>query len=82
MNIPRLKRIKISSEQELRSWLAKNSECEQKVMIITCNAKSRDKHVSSNNVRSALGKTGWVAGRSYTLDGNLIGHVISNNQPS
>ncbi|MEO1189232.1 MAG: hypothetical protein AAFW60_09165 [Pseudomonadota bacterium] len=81
MIIPKLKRIKVSSEQELRNWLAKNSERKQEVMIVTCNAKSRDKHISSDKVRDTLGEVGWVAGRSYTLDGNLVGHVISNNQP-
>jgi hypothetical protein len=77
MIIPKLKRIKVSSEQELRNWLAKNSEHKQEVMIVTCNKKSRDKHVGSERVRDALSENGWVAGQSYTLDGNLVGHVVS-----
>ena len=78
MIIPKLKRIKVSSEQELRNWLAKNSEHKQDVIIITCNSKSRDKHVSSNQVRHALSESGWAAGQSYTLDGNLVGHIASH----
>jgi hypothetical protein len=64
MMIPKLKRIKVSSEQE--------------VMIVTCNKKYRDKHVSSDQVRDALSENGWAAGQRYTLDGNLVGHVVSH----
>lgn len=78
MIIPKLKRIKVSSEQELRNWLAKNSEHEQEVMIVTCNKKSRDKHISSDQVRNALSENGWAASQSYTLDGNLVGHLVSH----
>lgn len=81
MIIPKLKRIKVSSEQELRNWLAENSERKQEVMIVTCNKKSRNKHVSSDQVRNVLSENDWndwAAGRSYTLDGNLIGHVVSH----
>ena len=78
MIIPKLKRIKVSSEQELRNWLARNSEHEQEVMIVTCNKKSREKHVSGGQLRSALGDHGWTAGTSYTLVGNLVGHVVSH----
>ncbi|AXI45583.1 hypothetical protein C1J03_05755 [Sulfitobacter sp. SK012] len=77
--IPKLRRIKISSVQELKNWLAKNSKLEQEVMIVTCNKQSRDKHVSSDQVRDALSANGWTAGQSYTLDGNLVGHVASHN---
>ena len=74
----KLKRIKVSSEQELRNWLAKNADRQQEVMIVTCNKKSREKHISSAQVRDALGASGWVAGRTQTLVGNLLGHVISH----
>ena len=77
MNLPKLKRIKVSSEKELRQWFAKNSEHGQEVMIITCNKKSRDKYVSGDQVRAAVREYGWAAGRSYTLVGNLEGHVVS-----
>lgn len=78
MIIPKLKRIKVSSDEELRNWLTKNYEHEQEVMIVTCNKKSRDKHVSNDQVRAALSENGWTAGQSYTLDGNLVGHVVSH----
>ena len=78
MIIPKLKRVKVSSELELRNWLAKNAAVPQEVMIVTCNKASRDKHISSEQVREALGKHGWTAGRSYTLAGNLDGHVVSH----
>ncbi|MEP5760573.1 MAG: hypothetical protein ABJ327_14920 [Litoreibacter sp.] len=77
MLVPKLKRIKVSSEQELRNWLAKNTDHEKEVMIVTCNKKSRDKHISSDQVRNALSANGWACGKSYTLDGNLTGHVVS-----
>ena len=76
MIIPKLKRIKVSTEQELRRWLRKNSERPQEVMIVTCTKKSPDKHISSDQVRRAAGGSGWAAGRSYTLDGDLVGHVV------
>ncbi|SMX42420.1 hypothetical protein [Actibacterium lipolyticum] len=82
MIIPKLKRVKVSSELELRNWLNKNSEQQQEVMIVTCNKKSRDKHISSDQVRDALSENGWTAGQSYTLDGNLVGHVASHTRLS
>lgn len=78
MSIPNLKRIKVSSEQELRNWLAKHPDQEQSIMLVTCNKKSRDKHVSREQVRDALVEHGWADGPRYTLKGNLIGHVISH----
>lgn len=78
MIIPKLKRVKISSLLELRNWCAKNSTHQQEVMIVTCNKKSRDKHISTNQVRDTLSENGWTVGQSYTLDGNLVGHVVSH----
>ncbi len=77
MAIPNLKRIKVSSEQELRNWLAKQSDQEQNLMLVTYNEASRDKYVSREQVRDALIEHGWAAGTRYTLNGNLLGHVIS-----
>ncbi len=76
---PNLKRIKVSSEQELVNWLAQNSGGQQDVMIVTCDKKSPKKHISSAQVRAALGDTGWVVGRTQILVGNLLGHVISHS---
>lgn len=77
MLIPKLKRIKVSSEQELRNWLVKNSDQRQDVMIVTCDKKSREKHVNSGQVKKVLNEFGWAYGQSYTLTGNLLGHVAS-----
>ena len=76
MIIPKLKRIKVSTTQDLQNWLSKNSELSQEVMITTCEKNSRDKHVSREQVLDALAEHGWTAGQSYTLVGNLTGHVI------
>lgn len=77
MTIPKLKRIKVSTVQELRSWLASDSTKPQDVMIVTCNQRSQNKYVSSQQVRDVATETGWRSGRSYTLDGNLVGHIVS-----
>ncbi|GLQ36239.1 hypothetical protein GCM10007939_25230 [Amylibacter marinus] len=68
----------MSSTTELRNWLDKNAGRRQEVMIVTCDKTSRTKHISRDQVKDALGNAGWNAGRSYTLDGNLVGHVISH----
>ena len=77
MTVPKLKRIKISSEQGLDNWLAKNSE-KGEVLLVTCGKKSPDKFVSSEQVRLALNEHGWTAGSSFTLKGNLVGHVAKH----
>ena len=77
MTVPRLKRIKISSEQGLSNWLAKNSE-KGEVLLVTCGKKSPDKSITSEQVRLALREHGWTAGFSYTLKGNLVGHVAKH----
>lgn len=75
MIIPKLKRVKVATEQELHTWLRKNADIGQDVMIVTCNKTSRDKHISSDAVRRAFHEFGWTPGRSYTLEGNLDGHI-------
>ncbi|MCC1494014.1 hypothetical protein [Cognatishimia sp. F0-27] len=79
MTMPTLKRIKVATEQELRHALAKEFGSDREVMIVTSNAKSRDKHISSELVREAARENGWQPGRSYTLSGNLLGHVVSRS---
>lgn len=79
MIIPKLKRIKVSTVQELRSWLTKNSNKPQDVMIVTCNKRSQTKHIRSQQVRDVARETGWSSGRSYTLVGNLSGHIVSKS---
>lgn len=76
MSIPKLKRIKVATERDLRNWLSKNTGDPDEVMIVTCNKTSRDKHISGDQVRETVAQSGWIAGRSYTLVGNLTGHVV------
>lgn len=78
MGMPKLKRIKVSSDAQLRQWLSQNKDIGQQVMIITCDKTSPDNHISSQEVRAALSDLGWTAGRSYTLPGNLMGHVAAH----
>jgi citrate lyase synthetase len=79
VHIPQLKRIKVSSEEELHNWLRKNSDLAEEVMLVTCGQKSRNKHISSAVVRRVLSENGWSAGKSYTLVGNLEGHIARSN---
>jgi hypothetical protein len=80
MSIPNLKRVRISSVQELESWLAKQSDQAQSVMVVTYSEATHDKFVSHDQVGDVLTAHGWDAGRRYTLNGNLIGHVMSKQQ--
>lgn len=80
MGIPNLKRVKVSSEQELRAWLNKQPDEDQSVMLVTYTKTSRDKHVSHEQVHEALVEHGWASGRKYTLNSHLLGHLISKHQ--
>ncbi len=79
MTVPKLKHIRVSSESELRSWLSKHADQFQEALLVTCGKKSRDKHVTCDQVLDALADHEWSRGRSYTLKGNLIGHVAKRN---
>ena len=79
MNIPNLKRIKVSSESDLVSWLNKNANAADQVMIVTCGKASPKKHIKGARVRELLEDNGWLAGQSFTLVGNLQGHVAIPN---
>lgn len=77
MTIPTLKRVKITSIQELRTWLAKNADHAGSVMVVTQSAPDSENYVSVDAVGGALGDHGWQAGRRYTLNKTLLGHVIT-----
>lgn len=77
MGVPNLKRVKVSSEQDLRNWLGKQPVDAQSVMLVTCCDTCSDKYLSREQVGDALDQHGWVSGFSYTLNGNLLGHVIN-----
>ncbi len=80
MTIPTLKRIKISSERDLRHWLAAGPVVDGSVMLVTFNRTSPAKHVSHAEVHAALSEHGWVSERRYTLNSTLVGHVIRKEQ--
>lgn len=80
MSIPNLKRVKLNSEQELINWLAKTNGPMPDVMLVTCNSKSHDKYLTTEQVRQAIVDRGYRAGRRYTLNGNLVGHVVSRGE--
>ncbi len=77
MDIPNLKRVRVSSETELTTWLSKNSDQSESVMLVTQCRPSSSKYVSREQVHDALVAHDWVAGPRFTLNATLIGHVIS-----
>lgn len=80
MNMPSLKRIRVTSEQQLRSRLARLSPDDASVMLVTCTRSTPDKYLSPDCIRSAVIAHGWSNGRRYTLNANQIGHVIHRPQ--
>ena len=77
MTIPNLKRIKVSSALELRIWLSKQPDYEQSIMLVTYSQSSHTNYVSREQVYDAVVEHAWEAGTRYTLNGNLLGYVIS-----
>jgi len=77
MTIPNLKRIKVHSIPELTAWLAKQPSDAQSVMLVTYTDATHDKYVSREQLHDAIIAHGWAAGFRYTLNGNLVGQVIS-----
>ena len=70
-----LKRIKVSSLEEIALWLRRNDTAPREVMFITLGNTSGDRHIPSHAVRKVLSDHGWTPGATYTLPGNLEGHV-------
>lgn len=77
MTIPNLKRIKVSSALELQTLLAKKPDHEQSLMLVTYSESSHANYVSREQVNDIVAKHAWQVGTRYTLNGNLLGHVIS-----
>ena len=65
------------SEQELSYWIEMNSALDGEFMIVTCSKKSPKKCASSVLVRYRLNARGWSVRRSFTLNGDLVGRVVS-----
>lgn len=77
MTIPNLKRVKISKSEELDVWLRKNCDYAQSIMLVLFDQSSGEKFIPVEIVNELVLLHGWQSGRRYTLNGNLIGHVIS-----
>lgn len=81
MGIPNLKRIRVKSEQELESWLARHPSHKEDVMVVTHANTSHDKFVSHEGIGQVLATHNWKAGRRYTIGNDLLGHVITRPVP-
>ena len=79
--IPDLKRVRISSEEQLDAWLARHPHREGGVMLVTHADAAHRKHVSREQVGRALAAHGWTAGPRYTLNAGLLGHKIARAGP-
>ena len=77
MSVPKLKRIRVASLGEARTWLLNASGRSDPVLIVTADRTSSDRHVSSAAIREVLCEYGWTPGMSYTLGGGLLGHVAT-----
>lgn len=75
MGPPKLKRVTIRSEQQLTTWLRKNTT-PQSVMLVTKVAAAGGTDPDRAQVRDALTSQGWRDGRRYTLSAHQVGHVI------
>lgn len=77
MKIPSMKRVKVTSPQELDVWLTKYDGTPGSVMLVTHADAAHKDHVSREQVQGVLGVHGWAAGVRYTLNATLLGHVIT-----
>ena len=75
MTIPTLKRVRISSAAQLRSWLGNHAGAEEDVLVVTVRNPGSAKHVTRDEIAGALAAHGWQAGFAYTLEGGLRGQV-------
>lgn len=76
MSIPTLKRIRITSVQQLETWLSNNSDHPSDIMIVTFTDPTHPDFVSVDQLKNGLVSYGWSQGRRYTLGKNQLGHVI------
>ena len=80
MSIPSLKRIRISTTQDILNWASKSatdiSLNETEVMLATHQDRTNKAHVNIEDIREILGKHLLSVQRSYTLNGGLLGHVV------
>lgn len=77
MTIPALKRVRISSIDQLQDWLRKNCEHPGPVMLVTSLRPESAGFLERDRIAKTLAKHGWTAGPRYTLSEDRLGHVIS-----
>ena len=75
--LPKLKKIRISSELELDIWLKRNTNHEESVILVTHTNKAHKNYVSRRQVNEILVQYGWEANSRFNLGSNLLGHVVS-----
>lgn len=80
MSIPNLKRVRLSTETELRAWLARNTGLTGDVMLVTSAKTSSETPLNGEVVRRAVRDAGLEAGRSCTLNGGLVGRVVGTRR--
>jgi len=80
MAIPNLKRIKVTSLEQLSAWLSKQPSAPQQVMLVTLTSKTNTHYISREDIDTAVQTHGWSIGFKYTLKGDLLGHVISKGE--
>lgn len=76
MKLDGLKRVNITSAQQLDSWLHKHADQTGDVVLVTRTDHAPDKHVGLEHMLRALAAHGWISARSYTLGSTKIGHVV------
>lgn len=77
MKLPKLKRVKISSKQELEVWFKRKSSQEENIMVVSHTNASHRKFVSREQIEEVVVEHGWKAGPRFTIGSDLLGHVIN-----
>lgn len=76
-----LKRVEVLSIKELTSWFAKNHALRESVLLVTYKKAVPDKYVSREAVLDALIAWGWVDGRMYKLNDEMVIQLIAPRNP-
>ena len=76
MAVPTMKRVTVTSELALRSWLTGAAGQAGQVMLVTRADATSAKHVSREQMQTAAAEHGWTPGRRYTLGAGIVGQVI------
>jgi uncharacterized protein YdeI (YjbR/CyaY-like superfamily) len=71
------KQFQITSQEELREWLAANHSQHESIWLVTYKKNVLDKYVSTSEVLDELLCFGWIDGIRRKLDENLTMQLIS-----